>query len=364
MCQDSVAYRVAVSEATERPGLHADDGHARVSSRTRTSDYGRPPPRRGEAIFTTVALLYYKDGLTQSEIAKRLGVSRASVVNYLRQAHEQNIVEIRIDGISYSSSNLSRRLREAYGLEDVYVSTTYTGPEVKPAALAGEVLRQVARVGAMALYDLVRPGDVVGVTWGETIQRLSEEVPRGAVKNLTICQVIGSMKSPLLPAAETAVLRIASALGADCHILHAPAILSNPDIAEALKREPIIRVQLDKLKELTKTLFSVGDVRDSTLIVRSGIMSAQEMRWYRNHGAVGVICGRFIDAKGEHVEGQMDARMIGITPAELKRVRNGILVATGAEKLAAMKAALVGGYVKYLVTDEATGTQLLTMAEH
>ncbi len=59
-----------------------------------------------------------------------------------------------------------------------------------------------------------------------------------------------------------------------------------------------------------------------------------------------------------------DARMIGITPAELKRVGNGILVSAGAEKLAAMKAALVGGYVKYLVTDEATGTRLLTMAKH
>lgn len=335
-----------------------------MRSRTRTGDNGRPPPQRGDAIFTTVALLYYKDGLTQSEIAKRLGVSRASVVNYLRQAHEQNIVDIRIDGASYSSSNLSRHLREAYGLEDVYVATTYVGPEVKPAALTREVRRQVARVGAMAVYDLVRPGDVVGVTWGETIQRLSEEVPRGVVKNLTICQMIGSMKSPLLPAAETAVLRIASALGADCQILHAPAILSNPEIAEALKREPIIRAQLGRLKELTKALFSVGDMRDSTLIVRSGIVSAQEMHWYRNHGAVGVICGRFIDARGEHVEGQMDARMIGITPAELKRVENGILVAAGAEKLAAMKAALVGGYVKYLVTDEATGTQLLTMVGH
>lgn len=321
----------------------------------------RPLAQRNDELLTAVALLYYKDGLTQSEIATRLRVSRASVVNYLRQAHEQNIVDIRIDGVSYSCSSLSRDLREAYALEDVYVATTYPAPGASPEVLAQETRRQVARVGAMAVHGLVQPGDVLGVTWGETIQALAEEMPRSAVKDLTICQMIGSMKSPLLPAAETSAIRIASCLGADCHTLHAPAILSSPEIAQALMREPIIHAQLEKLKELTKALFSVGNMSESTHSVRSGIVTAREMRWYRDHGAVGVICGRFIDARGEHVEGQVDARMIGVTPAELRRVEAGILVAAGSDKLEAIRAALVGRFARYLVTDESTGRQLLAL---
>ena len=40
----------------------------------------------GEDIVVETAWLYYHDGLNQSEIANRLLVSRATVVNYLQEA--------------------------------------------------------------------------------------------------------------------------------------------------------------------------------------------------------------------------------------------------------------------------------------
>ncbi len=315
---------------------------------------------RNDALLANIAILYYKDGLTQNEIARRLGVSRPTVVNYLRQAREQNIVDIRINGTSFSSSKLSKDLREAYGLEDVYIASALPGSATNADKRARDVRRRVARIGAMAVYDLLQPGDVLGIAWGETIQWLAEEMPRGAVRNLTICQTIGSMKSPLLPAAETSSIRIAASLNADCYTLHAPAILSSKKIADALKKEPIIRTQLEKFTELTKVLFSVGNCSETTHLVQSGIASVEELHWYQVHGAVGVVCGRFIDARGEHVKGEMDERMIGITPDELKRVKCGILVAAGMDKIEAIRAALSGGYVRYLVTDELTGKALVS----
>lgn len=192
--------------------------------------------QRDDSLLANVAILYYKDGLTQSDIAQRLGVSRASVVNYLRQAREQNLVDIRINGASFSVSRLSTDLRDAYGLEDVYIATAYPDADDGPEKLSATLRRQVARVGAMAVYDLLQPGDVLGVAWGETIQWLSEEMPRGAVRNLTVCQMNGSMKPPLAPAAETCSIRISSALGADCFTLHAPAILEPRDRRGAAAR--------------------------------------------------------------------------------------------------------------------------------
>jgi DNA-binding transcriptional regulator LsrR (DeoR family) len=304
-------------------------------------------------------MLYYRDGLTQNEIAIRVGVSRATVVNYLRQAREQNVVDIRIKGASFSASNLSKELRDAFDLDDVFIATMFPDPETDPKRRAVEVVRQVARVGAMAVYDLVQPGDVLGVAWGQTIQWLAEEMPRGAVRDLTVCQMIGSMKSPMLSASETCAIRIASSLGADCRTLHAPAILSSRRMADALKREPIIRTQLQKLSELTKTLFSVGNCSQTTRLVRSGIVTLAQMKGYTDRGAVADICGRFIDGQGRHVEGDVDARVIGVTPSDLKRARAGILVASGAEKVEAIKAALAGRYARYLVTDETTGKLLV-----
>jgi DNA-binding transcriptional regulator LsrR (DeoR family) len=55
--------------------------------------------------------------------------------------------------------------------------------------------------------------------------------------------------------------------------------------------------------------------------------------------------------------------MIGVTPAEIKAAKCGIMVASGADKIEAIRAALAGGYAKYLVIDETTGKLLLTQRD-
>ena len=47
-----------------------------------------------DSMLAEVAELYYKDRLTQAQIGKRLGLSRQTIVSYLRQAKKRGIVEI------------------------------------------------------------------------------------------------------------------------------------------------------------------------------------------------------------------------------------------------------------------------------
>lgn len=318
-------------------------------------------PNSHDALLANVALLYYKEGLTQADIARRLGVSRPTVVAYLRQAREFGIVDIRIDGLSFAVSSLSRELRAAYGLADVFlIDEPFAAADPREAAQHSR--RQLAQVGAMAVFDLLEPGDALGVAWGQTIHWLAEEMPRGTVPGLSVYQMIGSMKSRHLPAAETSAIRIASSLNADCFTLHAPAILSSRDVAEALRREPVIAEQLRALRSLSKTLFSVGNVSDDTQLVLSGIATAEDVRAYVRHGAVGVLSARFIDAEGKPIEGDLDGRIIGMELSDIRAVGNGILVSSGRDKIAAIRAALLGGYARYLVTDKPTGEELLKFA--
>lgn len=313
---------------------------------------------RNDGVLANAAMLYYKEGLTQNEIALRMGVSRATVVNYLRLAREMNIVDIRVNGTSFSTSNLSKELRDKFALKDIYIAD-YSPPDDTAGNHASLVNQHVARVGAMALHDIVQPGEVLGVAWGETIHFLAEEVPRQKIDNLTVCQMIGSMKSPLISTAESCAIRISSRFGADCYTLHAPAVLTTPELAEALRNEPIIKSQLARFDEFDRTVFSVGNCDANTHIVQTAIASKADFDWYKSQGAVGVLCGRFIDVDGNHIEGSMDDRMIGITLAELRRKASGTLVAGGPSKLRAIQATLAGGYVSHLVIDNETAQQLM-----
>ncbi len=315
--------------------------------------------QRGDYQLATTAILYYKDGLTQNEIAKRLGVSRATVINYLRLARENGIVDIRINGSSFSANNLAKELKNKLDLEDVYIASVFDDGSSTEADAEEYSLRQVARVAAMALCEIVFPNDILGVAWGKTIHTLAEELPLLSKPGLSVYQLIGSMKSPLLIAAETCAINIARRFAADCYTLHAPAILSTKELAEGLRAEPIIKSQLEQLNRMNRTLFSVGSCLARTHLLQSGIATVKELKWYIKNGAVGIICGRFIDAAGKQVIGPLDERMIGVTIEQLRNAGNGILVVSGQHKIEATKAAISGGFATHLIIDEQTGKALL-----
>ena len=72
-------------------------------------------------VVTWAAWLYYIDQMTQIDVAKAIGVSRASVVNYLQEARERGLVSIHFDQKSISETVISKSLQEKYGLSSCLV---------------------------------------------------------------------------------------------------------------------------------------------------------------------------------------------------------------------------------------------------
>ena len=68
-------------------------------------------------VVTWAAWLYYIDQMTQIDVAKVLGVSRASVVNYLQEARDRGLVSIQFDQKSISETVISKSIIEKYGLD-------------------------------------------------------------------------------------------------------------------------------------------------------------------------------------------------------------------------------------------------------
>ncbi len=304
-----------------------------------------------DSVLANVALLYYGEGLTQSEIAKRMKVSRATVINQLRESRELGIVDIRIRGEALAVSSLSRALCERFGLDDAYVAYG--------AGNGAALLRNTARVAAMAVLDIIEPGDQVGVSWGETLKSVADSLPSQRVDDVAISQVIGSMDTARLPAAETCAIRIANRLHAHCYTLHAPARLSTEALAKSISAEPAIKRQLARFDKLDLILYSIGDVSAQTHLVASDIATAEELRRAIDNGACGIACGRYYDRGGAHVSDPLDDRLIAITIKQLKAVPKRFLVAAGRSKRTATLAALAGGMVSHLCVDQELAEWLL-----
>ncbi|TFF27309.1 HTH domain-containing protein [Jiella endophytica] len=296
------------------------------------------------------AWLYYVEEWNQSQIAERLQVSRATVVNYLQQARELGHVELRVDPVTFNRQRLSREMRDRFGLASALV---VPGPSYS--------LASVALAAARYCPDLIEPGDVVGISWGETIYEMAERMLPRAIADLTVVQMVGSMPSPYIFTSESCSTNVALKLSGRVVNLYAPAALASAEAAALLRQEPLIRQHFALLDRMQKAIFAVGSMDADSHVVKSGIATPDDVAVYAERGAVGVLCGRFVDGDGRHVVGPVDERMIGITPEKLSGLAAGILVASGENRVRAMRGAMVAGYATHLVTDEPTAQALLQL---
>lgn len=320
---------------------------------------GSNPPEIGrgtatyEALLVEAAWLYYHDEVNQSEIASRLGLSRASVVNYLAETRARGWVKLYLDSEVFRGNRLARDLCAVYGLKDALVVADLPDDSTGGAA-------RVTRAAADWLPDLLLPGDRLGVSWGETVYHVAQGVPQHLIEDMTVVQLLGSRPASLGFAAETCTTILAQQLGAHCVNLHVPLLLSQKSIRDQLRAEPVVAEQLKAVAETNKTIFACGTCDDDAHIVRTGLIDVDELEQCRARGAVGVICGRLIDGNGMAVTTQMEDRMIGVSLAQMRNKEMALLVAVGAGRAIPARAAILGGYVTHIATSASIAQALLS----
>ena len=114
--------------------------------------------------MTDAAELYYRDQLSQQEVAQRLGVSRSTVSRMLQLARDEGIVHIEIRRPS-SPERLSEALRSALGLRRVVV--------VPASSRSGLARPRRARARGDRAGSTLAPGDAMAVSWGSTIAEIA-----------------------------------------------------------------------------------------------------------------------------------------------------------------------------------------------
>jgi DNA-binding transcriptional regulator LsrR (DeoR family) len=299
------------------------------------------------------AWLYYEDSLNQSEVAERIGVSRATVVNYLQEARQRGLVRISIAPEALGSLRLSREVAARFGLAGCYLI---------PAAGGSRPLHErLGEAGARVLAERLAPADILGVSWGRTVLALARALQPQDMSGITVVQVTGSEVGTAAFSPELCTSILANRLNARCVNLHAPAFLSTQAVRDILLAEPALVSQFELIRSCTKIVYGVAGLTEGSMVFESGFMSRSDGAPYIAAGAVGVAIGRFFDAGGAHVPGTHDARMVGISLDELRGIPERLCVAGGPDKETAIAGALRGGFATHLVTDERTARRLLEL---
>jgi DNA-binding transcriptional regulator LsrR (DeoR family) len=297
------------------------------------------------------AWLYYMHGMRQDEVARLLGISRASVATYLKRARETGIVNISTSTMRYRTEVLARRLEDMLELNSVWV--------VAEGGHALDVEAEIPVVAASALLENITVNSRVGVAWGKTVYHIADVLPYADLQGVTIVQLCGNLGAPYSYRPDQCTMEIARRLNAEGINLYAPLVLSTEALADALRREPVIANQLSGISDCNLVLYSVGGCGDDSHIVQCGALTPAQLAALRTEGAAGVIAGQIINGDGQMMDCEYNRRAISADLDDIRKVPVRIMVVLETLKLEPLVAALRGGLVSHLVTTQTLAEALL-----
>lgn len=304
-----------------------------------------------ERAVLRVAHLYFFDGLTQAAIAERLGCTRWTVGRLLQEGEDMGIIDIRILHPQARDHKLEIALREHYGLVGAQVVATQEG--------AAETVSLVVRAAAEYLQSMrPRPRDIA-FGWGRTTAAIARAVEDGWNPGVRVMQANTAPEEVEEILALGPLRQLAAKAPGELLLLGGGPIVRST--RESLTATLQAR-ESDAMRAVNRAdtiVYSPVGLVESSLLVRSGHLTSNELRELWENGAVVNVAGHILDRNGEVVSRALDERTLSISMAAIRGARNTIAVAAGPRKAEALAAVARSGLAKIVVTDSDSARALL-----
>lgn len=305
--------------------------------------------------FYRILKEYYFLRMSQREIAKLENLSTATVSRMINRAIEKGYVSFTLNLPVLTVSDLEQTIKDRYGLETVSVARVdVDNPEL--------IARDVSGLTASYLNRIIRQGDVVGISWGNTLSKVVEWLKPKQVDGVTVVGLNGSVsKNVSDTGAENIIKKFSDNYHASGYSIPFPSFVDNENIVASIKSDSNIKKVFDLIDRTRILIFSVGCIREDSVLVRAGYFEKEDYRELRRQGYVGDICSRYFKEDGSYTDDELYRRVIGIDLDSVRRKEKRVCVAMEAEKAESLRGALKGGYITSLFLDELTARKLVEL---
>lgn len=306
-----------------------------------------------ETLAVRAAWLHYAGGLTQSEVAKRLGVASVKAHRLIAKAVAEGVVKVTIDGDIVECVELEMQLSDRFGLKYCEVA-----PDLGEEGLP---LRALGHAGAGYLKREIERAEnnVIGLGHGRTLSAAVQYMPRvNARPDLRFVSLLGGLTRNYGANPYDVMHRIAEKTGSHAYVMPVPFFANSGEDREVLKAQRAVKEVFDLANTADLKLVGIGNVDADAQLVATGMVEPGEITDIAAAGGIGEILGYFFDGDGRIVETALSARMLS---ASLPKAREERLVALsgGQNKIGAIRSILNSGRLFGLITDERTARGLL-----
>lgn len=306
-------------------------------------------------LMTKVATMYYERNLRQTDIARQLDLSQATVSRLLKRALQEEIVRISVSTPMGCYPELEKAVEECYGLKGVIITDAGSDRD--------ERQRNVGAAAAYYLETTIHNGEIIGISsWSESLLATANAMqPLSRNVSAHVVQILGGIGNPSAEKhAVQLTQRLARLVHGEATLLSAPGVVGSGETRDILMADSFVRDAINAFDTVTLALVGIGTVEPSQLLASSGnVFSEDELNSLRATGAVGDVCLRFFDEQGQPVDSPLNNRVIGMSLGQLKQVKRTVGIASGKRKFPAIRAALRGGWIHVLITDQHTAEHLI-----
>lgn len=295
-----------------------------------------------------VSRLYYFEGQTQAEIAKKIGVSRPVISKLLNKARETGIVEIYIKDENAHTVELEHRLEKKYQLKEaIVVPAAGRDPEM--------IKHSLGKAASFYISKNINGKKSLGISWGSTLAKFVQEYPFEQHQQLKIIPLVGGMGRKLVDIhSNLLAYQLAQKMNTDCSYLYAPAMVETTELKARLIQSEDIAMVLEEGRNVDMAVVGIGNPFEGSTMTTMEYLKEDDLRSLKQAGAVGDIGSRFYDQAGNEIKHPLNDLVIGLDISEYKKIPEVIGIVEGTHKVESIRAALRGGYLDVLVIDDAT----------
>jgi DNA-binding transcriptional regulator LsrR (DeoR family) len=305
--------------------------------------------------YSKIAFYYYKMGLTQDEIAKKMSTSRPRINRIIKKCLEMGIVRIEIEAIEKQNVEFEVQLENLLGLKEIIIagdkSTTDTSV--------------IGAAASSYLERVINDGDIIGFSRGRALSSFVSSLKPVQASSLTVTQLVGGLNAGEVSINSDGIVRRASeVLGAAPCYMYAPIILESPELRESLIKESFYTNIYKTMKECTIAIVGIGNMSRNSAFDQRKYIFESELEALHSGNAVGEVCTRYFDVNGNILKTSLDDRVLAIGLNDYQRIPLRIGIAYGDEKLSAILGAIRSQLINVLITDLQTANSLKKMVQN
>jgi DNA-binding transcriptional regulator LsrR (DeoR family) len=306
-----------------------------------------------QSLRVRAAWLYYVEGMTQSDVAQTLNVSRIMVTRLLSEARTRGEVTIKVNSRIAPQVKLQRDLEIVFGLKQAIVCNL-SDKSIDPT-------RAIAAAAGQYVSGLMINNMTVGVGWGRTLQTMLPFIEGQILKGVRVISLLGGIAQARRFNPAEFAWQFAEIFKAEGYLIPAPAIVDSSQTRHALLEHCGLDHIFQMAEDCNLALLSCGGIDTLTTSYRVGYVSEAERQSMIKAGVVGDILYNFVDRNGNIVDHPVNKRSISMPLDRLSRVQNRVLMSGGREKIDIIRAAMTSLKPHTLITDEATAASLLAL---